>query len=141
MCMIDGADSCEFLSKQIRLARKPHRCSECGRSIEPGEQYETYFGKAEGDTFRGATCQHCIAVRGWLVAVCGGFLYGGVFDDLHEHIDADLPENNPRWLYIATSGIQHKWRAKDGTMRRVMSLPKNMPTPERLKQLEERGDR
>ncbi len=124
MCLIDNSDGCEFLSQSRHRARVQHKCCECRRTIEPGESYERFFGKAEGDTFGGSVCRHCIAVREWLVKVCGGYLFEGVMEDLEEHIGEGF---NPRWLNIAVSGMRKKWRDKDGEMRRPMSLPKQLP--------------
>ena len=124
--MVDDSDSAEFYRAEMRHSRRQRRCEECTRWIYPGEIYETATMKHDGRIFRHMTCQHCIAVRGWLTAVCGGFLHGGVDEDLADHVGAGL---NPRWLAHAVSGMQRRWRLKDGSLQRPMSLPKHMPTP------------
>lgn len=50
------------------VARKEHKCSECGRPIDPGHQYEHVFGVWDGraDTFK--TCARCFAMREWVKA-------------------------------------------------------------------------
>src|SRR5690554_6021028 len=85
MCMIDHNEMVEVLSDTKPVARKVHRCGECQREIQPGEQYEKIVGIFEGqmDTYK--TCLHCVAVREWLSQVCGGWLYGMVGEDLLEH--------------------------------------------------------
>ena len=130
MCMIDYAEGhWHVFDSATRIARKPHQCGECQRIIEIGESYEYASGFApECGWNHFHTCRHCIAVREWLRKVCGGWLYGGVHEDLDEH--RRETQYNPRWLNIAVSGMAHKWRAKDGTMRRPMSLPKVLPIPE-----------
>lgn len=36
-----------------------------------------------------AICSQCIAARRWLTVVCNGWLYGGVHEDLEQHMDED----------------------------------------------------
>ena len=132
MCMIDNAEgSWARFDSGLRTARKRHQCCECHRSIEPGEQYEYASGLDTYDVcgwVHFKTCRHCIAAREWLTKVCGGWLYEGVLEDLDEHrIETQY---NPRWLNIAVSGMRNRWRNKDGSMRRPMSLPKRLPIPE-----------
>lgn len=124
MCMIDGAEPCEVYEQTSRRARIEHHCAECARLISPGEQYEVATMLYEGrwDTYK--TCRHCIAVREWLVIVCNGFCHHGVQDDLLEHA---FEGYNPRFLNIAVGGMRKGWRKPDGTLRREMSLPKNLP--------------
>lgn len=126
MCMIDGGERYDVLSQERRRARKAHRCGECFRDIAPGETYEYATGLIDGTWNTHRTCLHCVAARAWLAKVCGGWMYEGVAEDLQEHIDHGY---NPRWLNLAVSGIRKKWRAPDGSMRRPMSLPKNLPVP------------
>lgn len=44
-------------------ARKPHRCVECGRRIEPGEIYEYVWGVWDGTPASIHTCTECFEVR------------------------------------------------------------------------------
>jgi hypothetical protein len=125
--MIDDGEPFDWSRVRVSTARKAHRCTECGRDIAPGERYENHVVKQEGcvDTYK--TCRHCMAARKWLVRVCRGYVMGMVLEDLAEHIDAGY---NPRWLNLAVSGMRNKWRARDGSLRREMSLPKNLPGEE-----------
>lgn len=128
MCMFEGAD-CEigFHKATMRTARKQHVCQECGRMIEPGESYEFVAAKYDGDLWTGKTCAHCVAVRKWLIEVCGGYIYGGVRDDLSEHKHEGY---NPRWLAAAVGCMGRKWRNSKGNLFRPMKLPKNLsPLP------------
>ncbi len=65
------------------VARKPHRCTSCSRSIAPGEIYEKAWGiwDGEADTFK--TCQHCIALRDWVRAhvPCACFTFQEMRDE------------------------------------------------------------
>jgi hypothetical protein len=88
MCMIDGADEdWVSLGSRMRKARKEHRCYECHRQIVTGETYEAAKGVSDGDIQTFKTCAHCVWARTWIVEQCGGFLYGGVLEDLREHWD------------------------------------------------------
>ena len=53
----------EFNATTHPRARKPHKCSECGRTIEPGERYERTAGSWEGDFFTSLACLHCARAR------------------------------------------------------------------------------
>lgn len=44
-----------------RVARKPHRCSGCWRTIGAGERYQEYTGLFDGAWFRLRRCSHCVA--------------------------------------------------------------------------------
>lgn len=67
-------------------ARKPHRCSECARPIEKGEQYVCTRGMWDGNISVYKRCAHCEVLREWLAAECGGWMYGDVVSDVREHI-------------------------------------------------------
>lgn len=45
------------------VARKPHRCTSCSRTIEPCEPYEKAWGIWDGEAETFKTCRHCIALR------------------------------------------------------------------------------
>lgn len=114
MCMIEDADGMvTVLSSRQQKARKQHRCSECYRMIESGEQYlyeATYFD-SEFRAYK--TCAHCLVVRNWLLDNCSGFVYGDLAYDLGEH-DSDS-FGMARMKY----GINHKWQRKSGRLMRV----------------------
>lgn len=70
---------------KTRTARKPNTCGECCRPIAPGEEYEHVQQLYDGDWFAYATCLDCVSVRKSFF--CDGWLYGGVLDNLREHIE------------------------------------------------------
>jgi len=45
------------------IARKDHRCSECGGKIAQGERYENVFGVWDGYPDLIKTCVYCLAAR------------------------------------------------------------------------------
>lgn len=85
MCDADFAPSWEVCTVSHPTAAVRHRCSECRRSIWPGEIYQLTKGKCDGrwDVFK--TCRHCRAAVVWLEVVCGGSVYSSVFEELVEH--------------------------------------------------------
>lgn len=65
-------------------ARKEHRCYECKRAIQPGEQYHRDSGKWEESFYSFKVCLVCREITNEFF--CEGFSYGRVLDDLYEHI-------------------------------------------------------
>ena len=45
-----------FHSRKTHIARKPHRCGETGRTIQPGEAYVAFSGKFYGDFYAHKMC-------------------------------------------------------------------------------------
>ena len=123
MCMIDNSDGySEILSETDPLARKPHKCHECYRVIEPGERYHCESLLFEGRVSRHKTCQHCMVARGWLLAECGGWLYSGVPDDIHEHAANGYGAYPMSVLRLAV-GMRRKWRRRSGDLMPVPAMP------------------
>lgn len=87
-CSVDAdGDDPSFRKQAMRRARKSHRCVECERLIEPGEQYEHVCGvwDEEWSTFR--TCLGCYRIREHL---CGdGWCFGEVAAQVAECIGFD----------------------------------------------------
>lgn len=88
MCMWDDGPGWTELSVAVPVARKQHRCGECGGKIRVGERYRKETGLSDGeiDTFK--TCLPCFTGPcAWLTRVCNGYLFNGVAEDLREHFD------------------------------------------------------
>lgn len=111
MCMFDG-DGGVVLSDEHPRARKAHRCGECGRRIEPGETYRKTSVIGDG-FYSGKTCAHCEPAAEWLLKNCHGYIFGGVHEDLREHV---LCGAVPTFGAVArmTVGIARGWRRFDG---------------------------
>lgn len=126
MCMIDFADEpVTMLAKKMQTALKLHKCAECRRLIEPGERYMVERFVTDGTVVRHKTCKHCLVVREWLMAECGGWVFGDVEEDLDEHACDGYPMDVKR---LAVS-MRRDWRNHHGCMMPVPTRP--MTTLER----------
>lgn len=86
----DGpADLCGSI---IRTARKPHKCCECGKTIQPKEKYEYYSILYDGRWTNYNTCLVCREIGE--AFCCDGRLFGELWSSFHE---ADI------WPYLTTS--------------------------------------
>lgn len=120
MCMVDDGEGWKVFRSEWRTARKQHACYDCGRKIEPGERYYFATGISNDDWRRWDTyreCAHCQYAAKWLLAECGGYLFGGILEDLEEHWDGELMRD----LHIgrAIVGLRRRWRRKDGSLMAV----------------------
>ncbi len=58
MCF-DYDDYPEFSRAAQVKARKPHRCSACGATIQAGDEYESISGKSDGYFWVSKVCRRC----------------------------------------------------------------------------------
>jgi hypothetical protein len=85
VCLIGPEEFCEFFDESIRIARKPHRCSECGAAISVGAKYHSASGKSDGEFWRINTCLLCSEIR--KAFSCDGEVLGGMlWEDMQENI-------------------------------------------------------
>ena len=111
MCRIDDCDGWVSFGNFERRARKSHKCCDCGREIKTGETYNYGKGLMDGYYFMDAkTCAQCQAAAGWLTAVCNGYLYEGIGEELREHWDEEWQF---RCLALGKLCIGHRRRWKD----------------------------
>ena len=86
MCRVDDSDGRVVVLSDARLvARKPHRCKECRRTIAAGETYRREGCVFDGERFTHKTCSQCDVLRAWLMSNCGGLVYGEVLEEVDEH--------------------------------------------------------
>ncbi len=72
-----------------RVARKPHRCVECGGAIAAGDEYEYVSGLWEKwATYK--TCLTCVRIRRDLF--CGGWVCGELSEQLSECFGVGLTD-------------------------------------------------
>jgi hypothetical protein len=85
MCSLDDYETPDLYSQRTVKAKKEHKCSECGYTIQPGEQYEYVFGVWGGVPNTYKTCMRCIDLRASLSEYYEG-CYGHttLFDDYYE---------------------------------------------------------
>lgn len=112
MCSIDSADPCDLYRSEFRTAAKPHACYECGNQIVKGDRYLYASMLYDGRWTTCHTCPHCLAAGRWLQLVCGGYLHGGLADELEEHWNED-PLYRSHWLGRAILGMRRRWWGMD----------------------------
>ncbi len=79
----------------MRRARKPHKCGECGRTIERGEMYERAWSIYDGRHDTNITCVDCLSLR--KAFFCEGWLYGSIWEQFWD------------WLQDAVYGDYFSW--------------------------------
>lgn len=111
MCMVEDADGWTVFSDDHPVARRPHRCGECYRNIEPGERYYVATGLIDSEWLTMCMCAHCEAAAQWLSQVCNGYVFGEVYGELRTHWHdgyASIP------LGRLIGGMRYQWA--DGRM-------------------------
>ena len=83
-----GDDVFEWYDEHFRIARKRHRCYECGGHVETGERYQIVVGKFEGALETNKTCPRCLSVIDWIKAhvPCYCRSFGGLHDTIYDDI-------------------------------------------------------
>lgn len=75
VCLSGYDGECEFFHQEIRTARKPHVCSECGKPIPVGEKYEHASGQSDDELWDCDTCLICAEIAE--AFYCDGRTFGG----------------------------------------------------------------
>lgn len=86
-CVCDY-DPPSFYHQEIRKARKPHKCNECGTPILPGERYEHV--RAKWDYVDNLdTCERCLDIRQWVKnnVPCFCWAHGNMIEDAKEAVE------------------------------------------------------
>lgn len=93
-CVIAGdGDGPSLSSSADVVARKSHRCYECGEDIERGARYRKESGLWDGRFDEFKICLPCIAVRDRLA--CNGWVYGNIWSEIIEHLFPTLTAGGP----------------------------------------------
>ena len=84
-CHCDFEQPSCYLKKTVE-ANKKHRCDECYRAINKGDQYEVVSGKWEGILSRFKTCKKCVGLREYTEAniKCVCWSHGSMIEDCIE---------------------------------------------------------
>lgn len=83
-------DMPSFYNRDVRRARKVHKCYECSGHILPNEKYEYVAGKWDDYISSFRTCQRCIDLRTWVKnnLPCFCWSHGNMLEDAREAADA-----------------------------------------------------
>lgn len=73
------------------VARKEHKCTECGRTINPGEEYEYVFGVWDGAAQTFKTCEECEGLGQSLVELGFCIEHGGIRETHQEYLSVYQP--------------------------------------------------
>jgi hypothetical protein len=115
-CVYVEADSYwDFANFRMLIARKIHKCHECGREIAPGEKYENLSGMCEGDFLTHKTCADCLSIRD--AFYCHGWQFETVLENLRDYIhdsQGDVKEDclrrlTPKAREIVCGMIEDAW--------------------------------
>lgn len=80
MCDCDYSDPPTFYESKMVRGRKTHRCCECLRTIEKGEQHQYTTGLWDGNFEDFRTCDTCLAMIAEVKLEC--YCHGFVMDEL-----------------------------------------------------------
>lgn len=127
MCMVYDAEEWKVFHEEQRTAAKVHNCTECGRRIDKGEVYHYSTGLIDDHWYTHKVCAHCDTCRQWLLAVCNGYLFCGVLEDLHQHWDEWYLRS--MWLGRRIVESRRRWRRKDGTLYPVVPARRGIDYP------------
>lgn len=94
VCLDHGYDEDnEFYREAIVTARKPHKCVECGSTIQPRARYERASGKNDGRVWDVKTCLLCMEIR--KAFVCGTWCFGQLWDSIEQGMFPIWTEKGP----------------------------------------------
>ena len=114
------ADSCidtyhddlpEVHTTQVRAARKPHACYECGETIRPGAKYEYVRGLWDGRWYTFRTCTRCLMVRRKFFV---SWIYGMMVEDFEAAHGVDYRDGIPDHIQPCRSGLEPPTTADGG---------------------------
>ncbi len=86
-CSYEGCDDPEFYQEEFPVAKKDHKCCECGEAIKPGQKYHKAVGKWEGDFDVFKTCMPCHSIREHYCP--HGYAFGGLAEQLRGCLEFD----------------------------------------------------
>lgn len=121
MCRIDDCEPLDVYHETHPIARREHRCGECGRAIAPGESYQVANMLYDGSWHRYKACAHCQVAMRWLMGECGGWVADFVLEELHEHWqENDLCRTVQFGRLVALSGYfrrsRRPWHDRRGNL-------------------------
>lgn len=90
-CSVDHGEYPEFYKETFPKARKLHKCIECGENILPGQNYNNYKGKWDGEFRIYHTCIPCNSIRKHYCK--HGFIFGNLMEQIWDCFGFDYTSN------------------------------------------------
>lgn len=81
--MSDDGDRATFSETTRPIARREHKCYECGEVIPRGAKYERVSGLWDREMSTFKTCLTCVEIRNELC--CDGWVYGFLWEAIDEY--------------------------------------------------------
>lgn len=94
-CSCIAGDGPAVSSSGFVMARKEHKCCECGGVIPSGEKYEVYSGCWDGSWGRYKTCFFCVTIRDLYCP--GGYVFGELVETIRECLGFDYSTDPAMW--------------------------------------------
>jgi hypothetical protein len=120
-CVLSSADEGELASYYTAsrpTAQKQHTCTECRRTIQPGETYERVVAVWVGHLHVVNTCEDCKSIIDEMF--CEGLCHGFMLEDLREHIsevevvsEDCLLSLTPRARGMICDLIEERWKRNE----------------------------
>jgi hypothetical protein len=109
----------EFSNSEVVTARKPHRCDECRATIHPGQKYERYTSKYDGDISTTKSCSKCIKLRELIYKRAdhseeSAPFVGCLYQTIEDHVANVLSNVRFRWAKEGKYGTRHPWATPAG---------------------------
>lgn len=76
------------------IARKAHRCEECGETIAPGQRYELYKSLFDGKWETTKTCASCVEIRDHF-RCDNSYCIGQLWEELEQNFFPDMTAGGP----------------------------------------------
>jgi len=119
-CYCDYDESWRIYEKRTPVAKKAHKCSECGAPIRPGEKYENVFGISSDGAYTYKTCQNCAAARDYLLAhvPCMCWYHGNLISDIKDTL-FEYADQAPGLAFAVGRHLVRGRQAKRATMNQL----------------------
>lgn len=113
---ISDYDCASVYNSAMVKARKAHKCCECRRVIQPGEQYERVAAIWDGSWSHYRTCALCREIRD--VFRCGdGFLFETLWDEMRDYAFPELTTASECFTQLSAAAKERvlaEWRKWKG---------------------------
>jgi hypothetical protein len=111
-------ESAEFGSARMVVARKPHKCGECGAVIDIRTRYELMTVYWDGRFWRDRTCETCLEI-GQAMSCGDGWPRGVLWDSITEIVFPEMTTGCLDRLHTARAKetLLARWQAWKGVRR------------------------